>query len=130
MDINRRDQLVFKERYNPEAYKDGLRYFKALRRHELRLLMDEHIFDPYPWTLYMEFVWFMEKYGNDDELYLHGFVYGPDRKDGFGGRQGGIAIEGIGRDRKWKDEEAMKVFEFLFGNADRFELDPPYVWYD
>lgn len=92
--------------------------------------MDEYIFDPYPWTLYMEFVWFMEKYGNDDELYLHGFVYGPDRKDGFGGRQGGIAIEGIGRDRKWEDDEALKVFEFLFGNADHFELDPPYVWYD
>ncbi|MBR1796574.1 MAG: hypothetical protein IJ757_00950 [Clostridiales bacterium] len=130
MDINLRDQLIFGEQYNPAAYKNGLRYFKFLRRHELRLLMDKHIFDPYPWTRYMEYVWFMERYGNNDELYLHGFVYGPDRKDGFGGRQGGISIEGIGRDRKWEDEEAEKVFKFLFGKADQFELDPPYVWYD
>ena len=131
MNIDLRDQLIFGERYNPASYRNGLRYFKALRRHELRLLIDKHIFDPYPWMKYMEYVWFMWRYGDDDHLYLHGFVYGPDRKDGFANRQGGILIEGIGRDRKWReDEEAENVFKFLFGNADKFELDPPYVWFD
>lgn len=95
--------------------------------------MDKRIFDSHPWIRYMEFVWFMERYGNDNQLYLHGFVYGSERKDELGGRQGGICIEGIGRDKKWDDREAaeaVKVFKFLFGEADEFELNPPYAWYD
>ncbi|MBQ9210899.1 MAG: hypothetical protein IJ153_04295 [Clostridia bacterium] len=129
MNIDQRDKIIFGESYNPATYRDGLRYFKKLRRHELRLLLDKHIFDPYPWRKYMEYVWFMEKYGDDDKLYLHGFVYSADRNDAK--RQGGIVIEGIGRDAAWsKDSEGLKVFKFLFEGADHFELDPPYVWYD
>ena len=127
---NRRDMIIFGEEYNAEAYKGGLRHFKAMRRYELRHLMDERIFDPYPWVQYMEYVWFMEKYGDDNQLYLHGFVYSPDRKDGFPSRQGGIVIEGIGRNNKWSDEKAEKMFVSLFGRADSFSLDPPYAWYD
>ena len=133
MDKDLRDQIIFGEKYKSEEYKGGLRYFTKLRRHELRLLMDKRIFDSHPWIRYMEFVWFMERYENDNQLYLHGFVYGPERKDGLGGRQGGICIEGIGRDNKWDDREtaeAVKVFKFLFGEADEFGLNPPYAWYD
>ena len=125
-----RDQIIFGEPYNAAAYRGGLRYFKSLRRHELLQLMENRIYDPYPWTRYMEYVWFFERYGSDDQLYLHGFVYSPERKDGFEGRQGGIAIEGIGRDKVWIDKESEKIFTFLFGDADEFRLNPPYAWFD
>ena len=128
--VDRRDRIIFGEEYRETAYRGGLRYYSFLRRNELRLLMNKKIFDPYPWRLYMEFVWFMEKYGDDGQLYLHGFVYSPERKDGFPGRQSGIVIEGIGRDGKWDEKEPVKVFCFLFGGASKFSLDPPYVWYD
>ena len=126
---DQRDRIIFGEEYNEEAYRNGLRYFGNLRRHELRLLMDMRIFDPYPWTKYMEYVWFMERYGNDNLLYLHGFVYSPQRTDGFVGRQNGISIEGIGRDKKWDEKMPEKVFRFLFEEANQFNVDPPYVLY-
>ena len=127
---NKRDQIIFGEEYKQEKYSGGLRYFRQLRRHEFRELIEERIYDPYLWTGYLEYVWFMEKYGNDDKLYLHGFVYSPERTE-YSNRQGGIAIEGIGRDSKWEHgAEAEKIFVRLFGKADQFDLDPPYVWYD
>ncbi len=131
MNIDRRDQIIFGENYRKEAYEGGLRYFEELKRHELRILMEKRLFDTYPWRKYTEFVWFMEKYGNDDQLFLHGYVQSPDRKD-FIRRQGGIIIEGIGRNRVWADDEkeARKVFSFLFRDADQFSLELPWAWYD
>ena len=62
---------------------------------------------------------------------LHGYVQSPNRKD-FIRRQGGIILEGIGRNRVWADdgEEARKVFSFLFRDADQFSLELPWAWYD
>lgn len=122
----KRDAIIFGDGYYEDKYRGGLRYFKRLGRHEFHQLMDEHLYNPYPWTRYMEYVWFMEK---DNEIYLHGFVYSPERKHGWG-RQCGIAIEGIGRDRPFQNKEDEKVFKYLFAKADQFSLDPPYAWFD
>ena len=79
----------------------------------------------------MEYVWFMEEFGDDDQLYLSGFVYGPKRAD-FPKRQGGICIDGIGRNKKWQErnDKAEEIFGYLFGDADVFGLNPPWAWYD
>ena len=124
-----RDLIIFGD--DNSEYINGVRYFKKLRRREIRKLLDKKIFDPIPWTLYMEYIWFMEKYGDDDMLFLHGFVYSPYRND-YPKRQGGIVIEGIGRDRAWDDKncDEIKVFTFLFKDADQFSIDPPWVYYD
>lgn len=45
-------------------------------------------------------------------------------------RRDSIVIEGIGRDEKFANKEAEDVFKYLFNQADRFYLDPPYCWYD
>ena len=133
---DRRDEIIYDESYAPEKYQHmGLRYFKCLRRHELRILLNEKIFDLYPWRRYMEYYWFLETYGSDDSFFLHGFTYSAERtKDERGRIQrcGGIVPEGIGRTRAFSKEEAeaKKVFKFLFGNADQFDLNPPWVWYD
>ncbi len=124
----KRDEIIFGTGYYEKYYQGGLRHFKHLRLHELRGLMDEKVFDPYPWMRYMEYVWFVNRY-NDAELYLHGFVYSPTRKSEWG-RQHGITIEGIGRDSPFTDKESEGIFRFLFGNADQFSLEPPYAWYD
>ena len=78
----------------------------------------------------MDYVWFMEQYGDDNRLYLHGFVYAPEREDGYPSRQGGIVFEGIGRESMWEDKEGERDFMRLFGDADQFQIDPPYAWYD
>lgn len=122
----KRDAIIFGDGYYEDKYRGGLRYFKRLGRRELHQLMDEYLFDPYPWTRFMEYVWFMER---DGEIYMHGFVYSPERKDDWG-RQCGISIEGIGRDRPFTDKESVRLFKYLFGKANEFDLDPPYVWYD
>ena len=122
----KRDAIIFGDGYYEDKYRGGLRYFKRLGRRDLHRLMDEHLFDPYPWRLYMEYVWFMER---DPDVYLHGFVYSPERKDEWG-RQCGISIEGIARERPFTDKESVRLFKYLFGRADQFDLDPPYVWYD
>ena len=96
-----RNQIIFSDGYREELYSQGLRNFNGLRRHGLRKLMEKRIFDTYPWVRYMEYVWFMEEFGDDDQLYLSGFVYGPKRAD-FPKRQGGICIDGIGRNKKSK----------------------------
>ena len=122
----KRDSIIFGDGYYEDKYRGGLRYFKRLGRRELHQLMDEYLFNPYPWTQYMEYVWFMER---DSEIYMHGFVYSPERKDDWG-RQCGIAIEGIGRDRPFQNKEDEAVFKYLFGGANEFDMDPPYAWYD
>ena len=73
----------------------------------------------------------MDAYGDDDLLYLHGFVYSLDREDGMK-LSGGICLEGNGRDRKWRESEgnAPEMFQRFFGDANQFQLDPPYAWYD
>ena len=123
---DKRDSIIFGDGYYEAKYRSGIRYFKRLTRRQLHQLMDEHLYDPYPWTLYMDYVWFMER---DSELYLHGFVYSPERSTEWG-RQNGIAIEGIGRDRPFRNTEDETVFKYLFERADEFKLDPPYAWYD
>ena len=127
MDYNRRDQIIFREDYNPAKYAPhGIRYFKNLSRFNLRLLLDEGLFSIYPWPRYAEYWWFMGKYGGDSQLFLHGFTYSEMRaEDGFG-----IMIEGIGRYSPFENKEAEKVFTFLFGDADQFALNPPWTWYD
>lgn len=126
-DFDKRDLLLFGTLYHPASYRrDGLRYFNKLRRHELRELLDVGIFNLYPWPLYAEYWWFMEKFGGDDQLYLHGFAYSKERTEDHSG----IVIEGIGRDSKFEDPEEEKIFRYLFGRADQFDLDPPWVWYD
>ncbi len=126
-----RDQIIFGDGYREELYSQGLRYFNGLRRQEIRKLMEKRIFDTYPWVRYMEYVWFMEEFGDDDQLYLSGFVYGLKRAD-FPKRQGGICIDGIGRNKKWQErnDKAEEIFEYLFGDADVFGLNPPWAWYD
>ena len=125
---NKRDGIIFGEGYDEKYYRGGLRYFRHLRRYELRLLMDERIFDPYPWMRYLEYVWFM-RMSQDSEMYLHGFVYSPTRKREWG-RQRGIAIEGIGRNKPFENKEFEEIFKYLFGRADEFSMNPPYAWYD
>ncbi len=126
----KRDQIIFRDGFNEKAYGNAkLRFFEDLRSRELRMLMEDRIFDTYPWPKYMEFVWFMLNF-NDDLMYLHGFVYHPDRKDFLQlERQSGIIIEGIGRDENFADKKEEKTFKFLFHDADQLSLDPPYCLY-
>ena len=136
----KRDMIIFGNGYYEELYNRGIRYFEKLRTHELCMLMEAKLFDPYPWARYMEYVWFMKTggvienlHGADDKLFLHGFVYSPERKEEWG-RQNGIVIEGIGRDESFgvddRGQEAMRTFIYLFGRADQFDTDPPWVWDD
>ena len=127
MDYDERDRIIFHEEYTPEKYSPyGIRYFKKLSRHGLQMLLDYNCFSIYPWLHYAEYWWFMEEYGRDNKLFLHDFTYSRERSEG----EPGIRIEGIGRDESFNNKEAEKVFEFLFGSADRFSLNPPWAWYD
>ena len=133
---DRRDRIIFDEPYAPEKYQQmGLRYFDCLRRHELRMLLDRKIFSLYPWRKYMEYYWFLETYGSDDSFFLHGFTYSAERSLDDSGRIQwccGIVPEGIGRTKKFRDDEseAKRVFKFLFGDANQFRWNLPWAWYD
>jgi hypothetical protein len=127
MDFNKRDQIIFSEEYKPEKYAPyGIRYFKELSRFKLNLLLELGLFSVYPWLRYAEYWWFMEEYGRDNQLFFHGFTYSEERSDG----DYGIVIEGFGRYSPFENKEAEKVFTFLFKDADQFDLNPPWVWYD
>ena len=129
--LDKRDKIIFNETYDETAYHGGLRYFDCLRRNSLRLLLDKKLFNAHPWKKYLEFIWFMEQLGDDNSLFLHGFVYGADRKEALNCSQNGIVIEGIGRDSNWeKNDEAKKVFKYLFSDANSFSLNPPLAFYD
>ncbi len=126
IDFDYRDNLIFKSDYDQDLYFTGLRYFQKLRRHELRKLLEAGLLTLYPWVRYAEYWWFLEEFGDDNKLYLHGFTYSKEREKG----QDSIVIEGIGRDEKFANKEAEQVFKYLFNQADQFNLDPPYCWYD
>lgn len=126
IDFDYRDNLIFKSDYDQDLYFTGLRYFQKLRRHELRKLLEAGLLTLYPWVRYAEYWWFLEEFGDDNKLYLHGFTYSKEREKG----QDSIVIEGIGRDEKFANKEAEHVFKYLFNQADQFNLDPPYCWYD
>lgn len=74
VNFDKRDRILFGSEYQPEKYNRGLRYFNHLHRHELRELLNSRLVNLYPWTLYAEFWWFMEKFGNDNKLYLHALL--------------------------------------------------------
>ena len=126
--IARRNLIIFGE--EEIVYSDGLKYFGNLYRDKLIQLIKKQIFDPFPLSRYMEFVWFMIEYGHSD-FCLNGHVYSPERMF-RSDRQCGIVLEGIGSDKKWSEynKEVKMVFGFLFGSADEFELNPPWAWYD
>ncbi len=123
MDFEKRDRIIFDSPYLEDEYDGGVRYFDNLRCDKFRELMRAGMFNPYLQIKYCEYWWFMEKFDDDDKLYLHGFVYARDRG-------GEIVIQGIGRDEEFEYEEPEKIFRYLFEDADQFELDPPRAWYD
>lgn len=107
--INLRDQLLFGENYDSYSYefRNGKRYFDCLRRHEFRVLVEKKMILIYPYTKYVEMWWFMEKFGNDNKMYLQGISYYLERG-------GNVFLTAIGRDEAFEDKKAMKVFKFLF----------------
>ena len=125
IDFDLRDRLIHHIPYDSDYYHHHqIRYFQNLRRHESKELLDTGTFSLYPWAKYAEFWWFIEMFGNDDKLYLHGFTYSKEKTV----IHGGIVLNGIGRDQKFHSEEAKKVFEYLFAKADQFKMDPPWCW--
>lgn len=56
IDFDLRDRLIHRVPYNPDYYHyQQIRYFKKLRRHEFRELLDTGTFSLYPWVKYAEF---------------------------------------------------------------------------
>lgn len=126
MKLDERDQLLFQENYNPEKYeRGGLRYFKKLKLRQFRRLLERNLLSLYPWRRYAEYYWYLERFGQDDTFFLHGFACSKERG-------GSIVLEGIGRERNFSEDEkeAKKIFRFLFMGANQFSLSPPWAWYD
>ncbi|MBR0184776.1 MAG: hypothetical protein IJQ24_01970 [Synergistaceae bacterium] len=140
--VNLRDQIIFRQNYNPEDYDwRGLKYFERLRRNKFTQLLDEGLVSLYPWTFKtIEFYWFLETYGMDERCYLMGTTDSFDRLYSFRKRcevcdrselnYFGVELTGIRRDEKFEDKKAEKVFKFLFSDANEFSLNPPYACYD
>ena len=123
---NKRDEIIFGEKYNKDEYLGGVRYYENLSLKQLKQLIDIGSFDAEETQNSApscgEFLEFMEDY---PQTTCHGYVVSPERSDFR------FSMEGL---ECTKDITKDMIIDFLELNRCADELtandDELYCWYD
>jgi hypothetical protein len=129
MELNKnyefRDEIIFGRKLGKEDYLGGCKRFERIDYHQLAMLIAldyidlEECQNESPTT--REIFNFMMKYPN---VLAHGYVISPERIDYR------ITLEGVDGSKENKTTQFIRDFSELFHNADEFDIDTGYCWYD